>query len=181
MDHTMTAMLGSNCLKDTLDFNYIFETYYKRIYNYNYYRLHNQEIAEDLTSQVFEKVMIKLESYSKDKAKFEVWLFTIARNILNDYLRRQKKFIWTPLDDVFETITKDSLQEESILQQEQNTLLLEAVRTLNEKERTMIAYKFGADLKNKEIATLMNMNERHVGVMLHRTLKKLKIAMEGAM
>lgn len=67
-----------------LDLTYIFETYYKRIYNYIYYRVNSNEEAEDLTSQVFEKVMLKIDTYSKDKANFEVWLFAIARNVIND-------------------------------------------------------------------------------------------------
>lgn len=72
------------------DFIYIFETYYKRIYNYIYYRINSHHSAEDLTSQIFEKVMIKIDTYNKEKAPFEVWLFGIAKNVVNDYFREQK-------------------------------------------------------------------------------------------
>lgn len=161
-----------------LDFEIIFETYYARVYNYNYYRTHNKAVAEDLTSLVFEKIMLKIDSYAKQKAKFEVWLFTIARNTLNDYFRRQKRFIWDSLDNVFEMVAKEDGPEETLLKAEQNRELMKQVALLKDKERAIIAYKFGAGLKNKEIAEIMHINEKHLSVMICRILKKLKCKME---
>lgn len=163
----------------SLDFTYIFETYYKRIYNYYYYRVQNQYISEDLTSQLFEKVMTKISSYESDKGHFEVWLFAIARNVLNDYFRSQKKYPWSSLDSVLETITEEANPEQMICQAEETRRLLEMIKTLREKERNIIAYKFGAHLKNKEIAELLGISEKNVSVILCRTLKKLKWQLEG--
>ena len=161
-----------------LDFEHIFEMYYKRVYNYYYYRVQNQHIAEDLTSQLFEKVMTKIESYSKSKGNFEVWLFAIARNVMNDYFRHQKKYPWTSFDSVLEEICKDSNPEEMICQAEEVKELLTIVKTLKEKERNIIAYKFGANLKNREVADLLGISEKNVSVILCRTLKKLKVKLE---
>lgn len=77
-------------LYEKKDFTYIFKSYYKRVYNYIYYRVNCHHTAEDLVSQVFEKVMFKIDTYSKDKSPFEVWLFAIARNAINDYFRSSK-------------------------------------------------------------------------------------------
>lgn len=52
----------------------------KRVYSYIYYRISCQYTAEDLGSQVFEKVMLKISGYCEDKSPSEVWLFVIARN-----------------------------------------------------------------------------------------------------
>ncbi len=73
------------------EFDYIFETYYKRIFNYVYYRVYCRFTTEDLTSQVFEKAIRKIDTYTQSKAPFEVWLFAIARNVVNDYFRVKKK------------------------------------------------------------------------------------------
>ncbi|KIE44302.1 sigma-70 region 2 family protein [Clostridium argentinense CDC 2741] len=72
------------------EFAHIFKLYYKRIYNYIYYRVNSEYVTEDLTSQVFEKVMINIDMYSENKSPFEVWIFAIARNIVNDYFRTVK-------------------------------------------------------------------------------------------
>lgn len=162
-----------------LNFTYIFESYYKRIYNYYYYRIQNQHISEDLTSQLFEKVMTRIASYESNKGNFEVWLFAIARNVLNDYFRSQKKYPWTSLDSVFEMISEESGPEQKIYEAEETKVLLAMINELKEKERNMIAYKFGADLKNKEIAELLGISEKNVSVILCRTLKKLKLRLEG--
>lgn len=161
------------------DFTYIFESYYKRIYNYYYYRVQNQYLSEDLTSQLFEKVMTQISSYESRKGNFEVWLFTIARNVLNDYFRSQKKYPWTSLDSVLEMIAEEANPEQVICQAEETKMLLRMIKTLKEKERNIIAYKFGADLKNKEIAKLLGISEKNVSVILCRTLKKLKLKLEG--
>ena len=164
--------------KVQLDFSWIFESYYKRLYNYFYYRVHNETLTEDLVSQTFEKVMVNLYKYEPEKGQFEVWLFTIARNQMNDYFRKQKRHPWTSLDEVFQEIAKEGNPEALMMMEESSRQLIRAVQYLKDKERTLIAYRFGADLKNKEIAVLMGMSERHVATLLHRTLKKLKKYLE---
>lgn len=167
-----------NAQEDYLDFTYVFEAYYKRVYNYYYYRVQSQHVAEDLTSQLFEKAMLKITTYKEEKGKFEVWLFAISRNVMNDYFRNQKRYPWSALQDVIESISKDLSPEQMVFQAEETKVLLEILKTLKEKERNIIAYKFGANLKNKEIAELLDISEKNVGVILCRTLKKLKIKLE---
>ncbi|MNI21296.1 RNA polymerase sigma factor SigX [compost metagenome] len=56
--------------------------------------------------------------------------------------------------------------------------LTKALQTLKTKERHIVALKFGAGLKNVEIAQLVNISESNVGVMLYRVMKKLKLELE---
>lgn len=74
------------------ELTYIFQMYYKRVYNYIYYRVNCDYTTEDLTSQVFEKIMLKIKTYFESKAPFEVWIFAVARNVVNDYFRSLKKY-----------------------------------------------------------------------------------------
>lgn len=167
--------------KDTTkedEFADIFELYYKRLYNYTYYRVNSQEMAEDLTSNIFEKIMTKINTYKNEKAKFEVWVFTIARNTINDHFRKQKKHKIISIDSILDLVSKDKGPEEIIINKEQNNKLLNALNILDHNERNIIAYKFGADLKNIEIAKILNISESNVGVKLHRIMKKLKNEME---
>ncbi len=159
-------------------FTYIFEHYYKRVYNYVYYRVNSHHTAEDLTSQVFEKIMSKINTYSEEKLKFDVWLFAIARNIVNDYFRSLKKNRLFFIDTMKELISKEKNPEEVVVIGERNDKLSKALNTLNINERNIVGLKFGANLKNKEIAKIVEITESNVGVILHRVMKKLKNEIE---
>ncbi|MDD2447728.1 MAG: sigma-70 family RNA polymerase sigma factor [Tissierellia bacterium] len=160
------------------DFIYIFETYYKRIYNYIYYRINSHHWAEDLTSQIFERVMTRIDTYNKEKAPFEVWLFGIAKNVVNDYFRELKKDKVFSIDSIKELVSGKKSPEDIIEIKETNGELLRALKTLNMRERNIIALKFGANIKNIEIAEILNLTESNVGVILYRTMKKLKKELE---
>lgn len=156
----------------------IFETYYKRIYNYIYYRVNCSYTTEDLTSQVFEKILLKIDTYSEGKAPFEVWMFAIARNVVNDYFRSIKKHKFFSLDNIVELFSRDNNPEDMAVIAETNDKLLKSINTLNSREKNIIALKFGGNLKNTEIAEILDMTESNVGVILYRTMKKLKIQLE---
>lgn len=161
-----------------IEFEQIYDQYYKRVYNFNYYRTKNQGVTEDLTSLVFEKVITKINTYDKNKSSFEVWLFAIARNNLNDYFRRQKRYPWESLDNVIEMSSNEYSPESKVIEDEEKIQLLKAVDKLKEKEKTIIAYKYGAGLKNKEIASLMKMKEKTIATRLYRILQKIRRNLE---
>lgn len=160
------------------EFTYIFETYYKRVYNYIYYRVNCQHTAEDLTSEVFEKIILKINTYSKKKSPFEVWMFAIARNVVNDYFRSLKKHKLFSIDKFKELVSKEKNPEDMLVTAETNDKLFEALKILNKRERNIVALKFGANLKNTEIAEMLDITESNVAVILYRTMKKLKKRLE---
>lgn len=162
-----------------IDFTYIFETYYKRVYNYIYYRVNSCHVAEDLTSQVFEKIMININSYCEEKAPFEVWLFAIARNVINDYFRETKKRRVFSIDLIKDFISNKKTPEDIVQINETKDELLQALKILDTRERNIIALKFGGELKNIEIADVLGLTESNVGVILYRTMKKLKKELGG--
>ncbi|MCM1991842.1 sigma-70 family RNA polymerase sigma factor [Oceanirhabdus seepicola] len=160
------------------ELTYIFEAYYERVYNYIFYRVSCHYTSEDLTSQVFEKIVLKIGTYSQDKSPFEVWLFAIARNTVNDYFRKQKKQKLFSLDTIKELVSREKTPEDFVVTAETNDKLLRALRILNSRDRNIIALKFGSNLKNNEIAKILGITESNVGVIIYRTMKKLKKEIE---
>jgi RNA polymerase sigma-70 factor (ECF subfamily) len=156
------------------DFTYIFETYYKRVYNYIFYRVNSCREAEDLTSQVFEKIMAKIGTYCEEKSQFEVWVFSISRNVINDYFREIKKHKVFSIDSFKDLISNKKDPEDIVESRETNDELLNALKVLDARERNVIALKFGANLKNTEIAEILKLSESNIGVILYRTMKKLR-------
>lgn len=159
-------------------FTEIFDRYYKRIFNYIYYRLGNSDDAEELASQVFEQVIRKMYSYSSQRGSIEVWLFTIARNVVNDHYRQKKRRPVVSLDPSLDVLSAKPGPEETVINDETRTHLLAALGSLPQRERNIIAMKFAGGLKNREIAKLTGLSESNVGVIVYRSLKSLRDILE---
>lgn len=141
-----------------------------RLYNYFRYRLGDEGAAEDLTSVVLEKAWLKRHRYRKDRAAFSVWLFSIAKNEVVGYLRKRR--VSLPIS-MAETASGEGIEprlEHSQDIQQLSRLLVD----LPERERELISLKFGADLNNREIATITGLSESNVGTILSRALQKLR-------
>jgi len=162
----------------TRPFTEIYEMYFDRVYKYIYYRIQNQYEAEDICSQVFERVISKYTTFSEEKAKFDVWLFAIVRNAVTDYYRTRKKRFHFSLDSVTDFILPKPSPEELAIRDDVHQALLQALAKLRDKERNIIALKFAAGLKNSEIAELLGKSESNIGVVVHRSLRKLQKILE---
>lgn len=160
-------------------FSELYEMYIDRVYKYIYYRIHNSYETEDICSKVFETVISKYNSFSEEKAKFDVWLFAIVRNAVTDYFRARKKRFHFSLDSITGHILSKPSPEELAIRDDEHRALFNALGKLRDKERNIIAMKFAAGLKNSEIAELMGVSESNIGVVVFRSLKKLQKILEA--
>ncbi len=80
------------------DFERLYRVELPRIYNYFRYRVGDGQLAEDLTSETFEKAWRNRDRYRRDRAAFSTWLFTIARRVGQDHYRKHHAEI--PLDGI---------------------------------------------------------------------------------
>lgn len=163
----------------TDEFTQIYDIYNNRVYKYICYRINNHYAAEDICSQVFETVISKYHTFSQEKSKFEVWLFAIVRNSVTDYFRGQKKRAHFSLDSLLDLVMPKASPEDLVIRDDNNQALFRALAKLRDKERNIIAMKYGAGLKNTEIADLMGVSESNIGVVVYRSLKKLQKALEA--
>lgn len=69
-------------------FGKIYANHFKKIYNYIFGQMLNREISEDLTEDVFIKVLENFNRYDSSKANVSTWIYTIARNVVADYRRK---------------------------------------------------------------------------------------------
>ncbi len=89
---------------DDSAFTELYNDYFPRVYNYVHYRVDDFHAADDLISQIFEKLFSRLNYYQSEKAVFSAWLFSIARNTITDYYRSQKRTHVTSLEITAELI-----------------------------------------------------------------------------
>ncbi len=151
-------------------FSQIYKEYYLKIYKYTLFRVADQYVAEDLVSEIFVKVLDKYNTYNPTKGKFSTWVFAIANNTIINYyktINRNKVVNWEQVDSQYRL-------EDLIIEQELIEILLKAILRLDERQRSIIALKFGANMKNREIAQMLNLTESNVGTILYRSLKHLR-------
>ncbi len=151
----------------------VYDHYYPRVYTYIRYRVSELEAAQDLTARVFERVLDKIGDYRAERAPFGAWLFTIARNVVNDHLRSQKRHPSLPLDDL-ELASPEPCPEEAVMRSQTLAGLLAALAGLSEREREIVALRFAAGLTNRRIAEMMGLSEKNVSVILYRAMQRLR-------
>jgi RNA polymerase sigma factor (sigma-70 family) len=145
-----------------------------KVYRYIYYRVSNQQLAEDLTSDVFEKALDNFDKYNSKKASFSTWVFTIARNRIIDFYRAQPKIQMVNIEEAVETPSRDPGPEEKAENSEEEQLLRECISKLPQNEQEIIRLKFTMEMTNREIAKATGLTETNVGVMLYRIIRKLR-------
>lgn len=156
-----------------MNFEDIFEKYFDKVYKFINMKTLNHMDAEDIALLVFEKVHANLDTYSSSKSSFETWLSSIVRNEIASFYR--KKQVQTVSMDATGPLVDTCQSPEKIVEMADiNSDLKLALAKLSDKERTIIAYKYGADMKNTDIGDLLGISSANVGVVLFRALKKLK-------
>lgn len=163
-----------------MDFELIYKEFFKIIYSYIISRVRNEAVAQDLAAVTWEKVLKKLDTYNQSKGNMRQWLFTIARNEINMHYRLYyvKKFF--SLSDFEENSpAQDKEISQSMEDEQERQTLLNAMGSLNDKERDIIALKFYSGLNNREIAALINISESNTGTIINRAITKLRVLLEA--
>ena len=148
-----------------------FERYYPALFRYFRYRGADADTANDLASSTFEQALKNLSRYDPRKAQIQTWLFTIAHNLGINHWKAEKQT--APLDDDL-PISDDPPLEQSLMLLEDKGQVMQALQFLDLRAREILALKFGGLLTNRQIAGLTNLTESNVGVILYRSLMKLR-------
>lgn len=160
-------------MADLANFDQFYRTQLPRIYNFFLYRFGDIGLAEDLTSMTFEKAWKNRSKYRHELSALETWLFTIAHRIAIDHYRKPHNNV--QIDEMENLIEGEPLEE--IVQTRNDLKMMNVLlRQLPERERELVALKYGADLTNRNIAKLTGLSESNVAVILHRTLQVLREA-----
>lgn len=154
-----------------IDWDRVYADQLPRVYNYFRFRIRNQADVEDLTSRTFEKAWRAREKYRAELAGVSTWLFAIARNVAIDHVRACVEHL--PIDAADEAPAA-STPELEVASFSDMTRLNALSAELPERERDLLAMKYGAALNNRAIAQLTGLSESNVGTILSRTVEKLR-------
>lgn len=154
-----------------LSWDAIYASHLARVYNYFRFRFGSDADAEDLTARTFEKAWKHRKRYRRDVASFSTWLFQIAHNVGVDHLRSRRDHL--PIDAADEAPCEHTPETDAERASDLARLAQLQAR-LSERERELIALKYGAGVNNRLIARLTGMSESNVGTILHRAVTTLR-------
>jgi RNA polymerase sigma-70 factor (ECF subfamily) len=149
----------------------VFAEQLPRVYNFFRYRVGPGPVAEDLTAATFEKAWRARDRYDRDKAAFGTWIYAVARNVAVDHYRSRRESV--SLDDVAE-IPGGATPEEIAERRSDEERLGRLLARREDRERELLALKYGAEFTNREIAGMTGLSESNVGTILHRAVQALR-------
>lgn len=155
---------------ESINWKEVYDHLLPRVFHYFCYKIGDQLIAEELTAVTFEKAWVSRENYKKDMSAFQFWLFGIAQKVAVDHFRRSRHEV--PLESV--NIPSSQNVEKELEAQMDFERLASLLSGLSDRERSLIALKYGAELNNREIARQTGLSESNVGTILFRTVTKLR-------
>jgi len=151
----------------------LYEGHFDKIYRYIYLRLGNQAEAEDLTQDVFVKVLEAIGSYKWRNVPFASWLFRIAHNQVVDYLRKGSKVEKVALEDDLASLDEQNpeLIAEQNLEVEE---IIGHVKKLSPAQREVISLRFGSGLSVAEVAEALEKSKGTVKALQYNGIVALR-------
>ena len=161
-----------------MEFEQAYDDNLARVYGFFAYRVAGRDDAEDLTQQTFERGLRAWDRFDSRRAAVGTWLLAIARNLLIDHYRAAvPESVSGPLQDVpaGELPTYNGAGPSLGLEPE----LAEALDGLEQRDREILALRYGADLTGPEIVELTGLTLANVQQIISRSLRKLREALEA--
>lgn len=164
-----------SCDPDAFDGLYLL--YVDKIFRYLVTRLEDSNDAEEITAQVFLRLIENIDKYRiapKDNvAIFSAWLYRMAHNKMIDNLRKRKRTSAVPIEKM-EWMAE---QRQSMVQVEEQLdfdLLLKRLKMLNDQQQQVIILRFIEGFSIAETAQIMRKSEGAIKALQHRSVQNLR-------
>ena len=158
------------------EFSRIYDDEVWSVFGFFAYRLDSRADAEVLTQATFERALRAWERYDEARAGVRTWLLAIARNLLIDHHRRGRSEREEPLSE------RPGAEHAAVAEPEPDLDiapdLAAALGHLGERERELIALRYGADMTGPEIAELLDLSLANVQQILSRSLRRMRAELE---
>jgi RNA polymerase sigma-70 factor (ECF subfamily) len=140
--------------------------------------LGQREVAEDLTADVFVRMLRELPRYRADTARpvaaFSAWLYRVAGNLLTDYYRRQRHRRHLDISEQTTLPSTEPVPFHQAAAAEERHVLLDAVGQLGDEQQRVVLYRFADQLSVRDVASVMGKTEGAIKALQHRALENLR-------
>ncbi len=151
------------------DVGRIYTEYQGKVMGYIRARVQSAADAEDLCSGVFEKILLKIGDYDSEKSSLSTWIFTITRNTVIDFFRRNH-----PSDELDENLADDTEVDADLLRTETLSELAAALRKLPQNLAEIVVLRYYDGKPLTEIAEILGISYGAVKLRHQAALKSLR-------
>jgi RNA polymerase sigma factor (sigma-70 family) len=155
------------------DFGRVYDEHVASVYGFLAYRVPSTHLAEDLTQATFERGLRGWSRFDPRKASERTWLLVIARNLLIDHFRRHHEEPVGEVDDRRFPAVEGPEQSLGATHE-----LVAALAQLSDRDREVIALRYGGDLTGPEISELLDLSLASVQQILSRSLRRLRMLLD---
>jgi RNA polymerase sigma-70 factor (ECF subfamily) len=141
----------------------------RSVYAYVAYRVGPGPDAEDITSEVFERALRYRDTYDPRRGEPMAWLIGIARSAVSGAFTNPH----LALDSIEEQAAPDDVADDAM----RRLTLAEAASRLSQRDRELIALRYGAGLSGRQIGAMLDMSRNAVDVAVHRAAERLREAL----
>jgi RNA polymerase sigma-70 factor (ECF subfamily) len=150
----------------------IYDRYYPEVYRYVFYRLGDQQVAEDIASDVFVRLLESAQAGRVPQSNLKGWLIGTASHVVTDHLRHRYR---RPVEAISESLPDLSPGPASELDQRERQLSVnQAYAQLTEEQQHVLALRFGQGYSLEETASFMKKNVNAVKALQFRALAALQ-------
>ena len=153
----------------------VYERNVDRVYRYLAFRTGSRADAEDLTQLTFERAYRAWDRFDPRKAQAHTWLLAIARNAFLDHYRRRR----SEAGAVAALKEQAEGQDPGPAELGMDWRLAASISTLSQRERSVLALRFGGELTAAEIGRLLDLSPANVHQITSRALRRLRTILEG--
>ena len=152
----------------------LYDRYELKIYNYIYRRTSNQTLAEDLTAQVFLRMLEAIHNDKTWHSSFSGWLYRIAHNLVIDHYRMRDRQKQVSIDDAPVMVDPGNSPVKAAEIALDADYLRTAIRRLTDDQAQVITLRFLEGYSFSEIAGMMDKTEGAVKALQHRAVSTLR-------
>jgi RNA polymerase sigma-70 factor, ECF subfamily len=152
----------------------LYDQYVDRIYAYIYHRVGQAEVAEDLTGQVFTRMLEAIGAGHPWRTSFTGWLYRIAHNLVIDYYRRRHRANFVELDDAAPIPATDGDPWRAAELRLESQRVRKALQMLTEEQSQVITLRFLEEFSIAEVAEMMGKTEGAIKALQYRAILTLK-------
>lgn len=154
----------------------MYDRYFPRLYAYIRARTEQRQDAEDIVAETFVRVLAGLPHFQwRHNTSFADWVFRIAHNLVSNFHRDRQRRGYTPALHILpEMQTSECTPDEALLHKETEHQLHQRLAVLSPRRREVITLKFFGALRNVEIASILDLDERTVATHLGRGIADLR-------
>ena len=163
---------------DQSSFALLYERFFDQIFRYVSFKTGSPTEAEDITGEVFVRMIESIHRFKWQGHPFSSWLFRIAHNLIVDYFRKKGKKALVPLEGSADNLQSDQVDVDRRIDLE---LAMDEIRRamegLTELQREVISMRFAGGLSVAETARAIGKKDNAIKALQHAGLKKLRMTL----